>query len=200
MKGTLTYNFKHACQRAQCDNHKGMYDHIDIMTEKFANEEEKLYHLCLPRSFLYFIPGIVITLMSLILQKEKLRIIVDPTKAIFEGDTGNANAQMPKPGVDRQHNPVVYYEKSLLHQWVYIWLLYQWYPDRDLLLYTDDISATFRRILYHPDITPAFTTVLMHMLCIQMGLFLGGASPPPYYVTPPKREHWRQQLTLCSSQ
>jgi hypothetical protein len=44
----------------------------------------------------------MITLLNLIMKKQKFRIIVDPTNAVFEGDTGNANAQMPKPGVDHQ--------------------------------------------------------------------------------------------------
>jgi hypothetical protein len=50
---------------------------------------------------------------------------------------------MPKPGVDHQRNPAVYYEKSLLYHWVYIWRLRQWYPYRELLLYKDDINAVF---------------------------------------------------------
>jgi hypothetical protein len=90
-KGTFTSNFEHARKRAHCDNHKGMHDHVSIMTDNFAKEEDKSYHLCFPRSFLYFIPGIVVALLSLIVQKQNFRIIVDPTDSIFEGDTGNAN-------------------------------------------------------------------------------------------------------------
>jgi hypothetical protein len=78
------------------------------MTEKFANEEEKSYHLCFPSSFIHFIPGIMIALLSLILQKEKFWFIVDSTNTIFDGDTGNTNTQMPKSGVDHHHNPAVY--------------------------------------------------------------------------------------------
>jgi hypothetical protein len=70
-KGTFTLNFGHARQRVQYNNHKGMHNHIDIMTEKFAKEEEKSYHLCFPRYFLYFIPIIMIALLSLIMQKQK---------------------------------------------------------------------------------------------------------------------------------
>jgi hypothetical protein len=51
----------------------------------------------------------MVTLLSLILQKQNFQIIVDPTNAIFDGDTGNANAQIPKPRVDHQRNPSVYY-------------------------------------------------------------------------------------------
>jgi hypothetical protein len=93
-KGTFTSNFGHARQRAHYNNHKGMHDHIDIMMDNFEKEEKKSYHLCPPpRSFLYFIPSIMITVLSLIMQKQKIRIIVDPTNAIIEGDTGNTNAQ-----------------------------------------------------------------------------------------------------------
>jgi hypothetical protein len=65
----------------------------------------------------------MIALLSLIMQNQKFWIIVNPTNAIFEGDTGNANAQMPKPGVNHQQNPAVYYGKALLCHWVYIWRL-----------------------------------------------------------------------------
>jgi hypothetical protein len=68
-KGTFTSNFGCARQRAQYNNHKGMHDRIDIMTDKFAKEEEKSYHICFLRSFLYFVPGIMIVLLSLIVQK-----------------------------------------------------------------------------------------------------------------------------------
>jgi hypothetical protein len=68
-KRTFTSNFDHARQLAQYDNHKGMHDHIDVMTENFAKEEENSYHLCFPRSFLYFIPGILIALLSLACKK-----------------------------------------------------------------------------------------------------------------------------------
>jgi hypothetical protein len=40
-KGTFTSNFGHACQQAKYNNHKGMHDHIDITTDKFAKEDEK---------------------------------------------------------------------------------------------------------------------------------------------------------------
>jgi hypothetical protein len=39
------------------------------MMEKFKKEEEQSYHLFLRRSFLYFILGLVIALLSLIMQK-----------------------------------------------------------------------------------------------------------------------------------
>jgi hypothetical protein len=44
-KGTFISNFEHTHQRAQYDNHKGMHDHIAIMTEKFAKEEETSYQV-----------------------------------------------------------------------------------------------------------------------------------------------------------
>jgi hypothetical protein len=47
----------------------------------------------------------MITLLSLIMQKQKLWIIIYTTIAIFEGDTRYANAQMPHTGVDHQQNP-----------------------------------------------------------------------------------------------
>jgi hypothetical protein len=84
-----------------------------------------LYHLCFPCSFLYFIPSIMIALLSLILQKEKFWIIANPTNNIFNGDTGTINAQMPKAGVYQHCNPAVYYIKALLGHWVYIWCLRQ---------------------------------------------------------------------------
>jgi hypothetical protein len=69
--GAFTLSFGNALQWAQYTNHKGIHDHIDIMTAKFEKEEEKSYHLCFPRSFLYFIPSIMIALLSLIMQEKK---------------------------------------------------------------------------------------------------------------------------------
>jgi hypothetical protein len=120
----------------------------------------------------------MIALLILNLQKEKFWIIVDPTHTILDGNTCNANTQIPKPGVDHHRNPAVYYCKALLCHWVYIWSPHQRYPDRDLLLHKDDIKDAFIHILYHPDIAPAFATVLLHILCIPGGLIFG-ATPPP---------------------
>jgi hypothetical protein len=91
-----------------------------------------------------------------------------------------ADAQMPKPEVDHQRNPAVYYGKSLLRHWFYIWRLRQRHPDRGLRLYKDDINAAFQRILCHPDIAPAFATVLQHMLCIPVGLIFGSGFSPSF--------------------
>jgi hypothetical protein len=47
-KCTFTSNFGYARQRAQYNNHKGMHEHIDIMMDKLAKEEDKANHLCPP--------------------------------------------------------------------------------------------------------------------------------------------------------
>jgi hypothetical protein len=41
-KGTFTSNFEHARQQAQYDNHKGMYDHIYVITESLPMRRESL--------------------------------------------------------------------------------------------------------------------------------------------------------------
>jgi hypothetical protein len=87
---------------------------------------------------------------------------------------------MSKPGVDHHHNPEVYYGKALLHHWVYIWRIRQRYPERDLLLYKENINATFRRSLYHQDTAPDFASVLQHMFCIPVGMIFGTA-PPSFF-------------------
>jgi hypothetical protein len=74
-------------------------------------------------------------------------IICDPSDTISAEDTGNANTQMSKPGVNTHCNPVVYYMKVLLFHWTYIWHLHQWHqrhPYRDIMLYKDTIKAAFR--------------------------------------------------------
>jgi hypothetical protein len=45
------------------------------------------------------------------MQNCKLRIIVNPSHSISEEYTANANAQMPKTGVEHLHNPIVHYGK-----------------------------------------------------------------------------------------
>jgi hypothetical protein len=123
--GNFITNFEHTRQRGLYDNHQSMHGNIDAMTEKFEKEEEKSYHLCFPHFFLYFIPSLMIALLSLIMQKCKLRIIVDSSNTSLEDDTGNAIAQMPTPGVDPCRNPAVYYGNALLRHWYYIWRVRQ---------------------------------------------------------------------------
>jgi hypothetical protein len=53
-KGNFVSHFEHALYRSLYDNHQSMYDSVDAMMEKLKKEEEKSYHLCFSRSFLYF--------------------------------------------------------------------------------------------------------------------------------------------------
>jgi hypothetical protein len=41
-------------------------------------------------------------------------------------------------------------------------------------------------MMYHPDISPAFATVLQHMLCIPVGLIFGAGFPPSFFCNTPE--------------
>jgi hypothetical protein len=171
-KGTFTSNFGHVRQWAHCNNHKEMHDHIDIVGQVCKRGGEVIPPM-LPPLFPVLLPRHHDRAPELDHVEKKIRIIVDLTNAILEGDTANANAQMPKPGVDSQRNPTVYYGKALMRHWIYIWYICQRHLHCNILLYKDNINADFRRIMYHPDTAPAFATVLQHMLCIPVGLIFG---------------------------
>ena len=47
------------------------------------------------------------------------------------------------------------------------------HPDKDIIIYKDELFSAFRRILYHPDVSEAYTFVLSTHLGIPVGMVFG---------------------------
>jgi hypothetical protein len=78
-------------------------------------------------------------------------------------------------------------------QW--IWNLRISYPYEDILQLTDDISAAFHRILYHPSMAIVFASVWQSFLVIPVGTIFGSkSSPSTYMVHGELRSHYAQHL------
>jgi hypothetical protein len=48
------------------------------------------------------------------------------------------------------------------------------HPTEDICLSADDITAVFRRLLYHPDMAKLWATVFQEFLVIPCGMIFGG--------------------------
>ena len=89
---------------------------------------------------------------------------------------------IPDPGVEPDENPPIFYGTALIRYLTWIWNLRISYPFQDILQMTDDISAAFHRILYHPDLAIIFSTVWRDMLVIPVGNIFGARNSPSHYM------------------
>jgi hypothetical protein len=157
--------------RVKYDNHPAINDNEADVEAKFAAEEEKSFHIILPKWCVFFIVGIFINPLQWAIRKGKGRICVDCTN----GPTpiGSPNHSIPKPSPKNADAcPPVYYGSAFTRFLCLIWSLRAAAPLVDILLHCDDLEAAFRRVLYHPDMAVVFAYIFAEFLIIPVGQVL----------------------------
>jgi hypothetical protein len=101
-------------------------------------------------------------------------------------DDGAANEQLPRKGAEDREDksPPVYYGTAFLRFLIWIYNLRVDHPAEDIYLSADNITAAFRRILYHPDMAILWATVFQEFLVIPCGMIFGGRNSPSFYMIP----------------
>jgi hypothetical protein len=170
--------------RVSYDNHPLIKENTVDVEAKFAAEEEKSFHIVLPKFFVFFILGLFLSPLQWAMRKGKGRICVDCTNGCAHGpnSAGSPNTFIPKPSA---HNadacPPVYYGKAFQRLLLLIWNMRLSKPMEDILLHCDDLEAAFRRILYHPDLAVVFAYIFAEFLIIPVGQVFGSRSAPSYF-------------------
>lgn len=156
----------------------------DDVTETLRKEEKLAYHIILPRFLWRFLPGLFLSIFRVAYRygDPKPRLCVDPSTTLTRRDLGNVNRQIPKPGLDEDKNPTIYYGTAFLRYLSWLWNLRISFPTKDIIQMCDDISAAFHRVLYHPDVAPAFASVWQQWLIIPVGTIFGSRSSPSTYM------------------
>jgi hypothetical protein len=169
--------------RNRYDNHPAVQENYEAVEKKFAKEEEKSFHIHLPRFLTYFIVGLMLNLLQWAWQKGKGRICVDCTNGPDGPDTpGSANTHIPKPSAENiEECPPVYYMTAFKRFIVNIWRLRITHPRKDVLLHADDVDSAFRRILYSPEMAILFAYVFGPFLIIPVGQVFGSRSAPSFF-------------------
>ena len=182
--GHFQCNFSDVARRERYDNHPSMSEVTDAVRKKFAKEESRSYQIAFPRFLWAFIYGLFISPITFVIRRagEEGRICPDPSNAMHPGDTGAANAYMPKTGEPgkEDENPPVYYGTALDRFLILMWNLRIAGPRKDILQHVDDVSAAYHRQLYHPSAGIVFAQVFMEFLMIPCGLIFGGRSSPSW--------------------
>jgi hypothetical protein len=169
--------------RDRYNNHPAVQENFDAVEQKFAKEEEKSFHIHLPRFLVYFIAGLMLNPLQWAWQKGKGRICVDCTNGPEGPDNpASANTHIPKPSADNPDEcPPVYYMTAFQRLLVNIWRLRITHPTTDILLHADDIDAAFRRILYAPELAVVFAYIFGSFLIIPVGMVFGSRSAPSFF-------------------
>jgi hypothetical protein len=162
------------------DNHSKIKDNRDEVEAKFAAEEEKSFHIVLPKFFVFFILGLFLNPLQWAVRKGKGRICVDCANGPDE--IGSPNAATPKPSpVNADACPPVCCANSFMRFLILIWSMRRAQPLVNILLHCDDLDAAFRRVLCHPDVAVVFACVFLDHLIIPVGQVFGSRSAPSYF-------------------
>lgn len=175
----------HSCaERNQAQLSQDLRQNEADVDETLRKEEKLSYHVIFPRFLWRFFPGLFLSIFRVAYRwgDPKPRLCVDPSTTISLSDTGNVNRNIPDPGVNEDENPTIYYGTAFIRYLTWIWNLRISYPTEDILQMTDDISAAFHRVLYHPDMAPAFATVWKNYLIIPASAIFGSRSSPGHYM------------------
>jgi hypothetical protein len=169
--------------RDQYDNHPAVEANLDEVEAKFAKEEEKSFHIHLPRFLVYFIFGLILNPIQWAVRKGKGRICIDCTNGPNGPDTtSSANTFIPSPKVgDLDACPPVHYATAFMRHLQHLWRYRLTFPIADILQHCDDIDAAFRRVLYTPELAIAFAYVFGGFLLIPVGQVFGSRSAPSYF-------------------
>jgi hypothetical protein len=170
-------------RRNKYNNHPAIAENFDAVEEKFAKEEEKSFHVHMPRFIAYFILGLLLNPLQWEWDKGKGRICVDGTGGPDGPDTpGSCNTHIPKPSPDnRDECPPVYYCTALMRFLIAIWRYRITHPESDMLLHADDLDSAFRRILYSPEMAILFAYVFGNFLIIPVGQVFGSRLAPSFF-------------------
>lgn len=179
--GHYDSSFSSVLSRNDYDNHPGAQDNIDAIETKFAAEEDKSFHIHLPRFMIHLVYGLFLAPLLWVIQKGKGRICVDCTYA-GPDEAASINSSIEKPSVaDPDACPPIFYGTAWTRFLTTLWRMRLTRPHEDILCHCDDIDAAFRRILYHPDLAPAFAYVLRQYLIIPVGQVFGSRSAPSFF-------------------
>jgi hypothetical protein len=202
LAGRFVSKRSHMICRLRYDNHPPAQTAAVDVRKKFAKEEANGFHVTYPRFTALFIPGLMLSPISWIIQKGKGRLIVDAsTKIVGPDDTGAPNHHIPSPGQPGQfdENPPVFYGSALRRHLAAVWNMRIAHPRADLLQHTDDIDSAFRRMLYHPDLAVVFAYVFQDMLLVPVGNIFGSRNAPSWFTTPAEiRAHMANWLQYHS--
>ena len=182
LQGTFHCPLSATQARIRYDNHPPLKAVEPDVRAKFVKEEQKCFHLLLPRCLSWFVFGLFISPISWVLKRGKGRIVIDSSTAMHDDDISSPNSQIPAPGMSTYRtNPPVHYASAWSRFLAHIFRLRTNWPEEDILMHVDDIEAAFRRVLYHPDLAAVFASVFMEFLVIPVGMIFGSRSSPSFY-------------------
>ena len=180
LQGSFTSPAAEIPVRDRYDNHPGIALHHAEVERKFAKEEEKTFHLLLPRFFCYFIPGLFLSPLEWAIRKGVGRICVDGTNG--PSKTGSPNSYIPKPSESNADEcPPVFYGTAFNRHLEHLWRMRITRPRENILQHCDDIEAAFWRVLYHPNLAIVFAYLFGNFLLIPVGQVFGSRSAPSYF-------------------
>ncbi len=183
LKGDFDSSASALRSRDQYNNHPAVDANQADVEAKFAKEEEKSFHIHLPRFLVYFINGLMINPIQWAVRKGKGRICIDCTNGPDGADTkSSANTFIPGPkDGDNDACPPVFYATAFMRHIRHLWRMRITFPLADVLQHCDDIDAAFRRVIYTPELAIVFAYVFGKYLLIPVGQVFGSRSAPSYF-------------------
>jgi hypothetical protein len=117
------------------NNHPAVSANMKAVEEKFAKEEDKSFHVHLPRFLVYFIFGLIVNPIQWAVHKGKCCIRIDCTNGPDGADTlSSANTFIPSPKAgDQDDLPPVNYGTAFIRHLQHPWQFCILFPIKDIL-------------------------------------------------------------------
>jgi hypothetical protein len=183
LKGSFYSPFSALQSPDAYDNHLAVNSNLASIKAESAKEEEKLFHIHLPRFLVYFNSGLLLNLIQWAVWKGKGCICIyranGPDGADIRSST-NTFIQSPLAG-DSDTYPQVYSATAFMRHLEHLWGMRITFTIADILQHCDDNNAAFRRLLYTPELAIAFADVFGIFLLIPAGQVFRSPSVPSYF-------------------
>jgi hypothetical protein len=180
LKGHFNSPFSALQSRDAYDNHPAVDSNLANVEAKFAKEEEKSFHIHLPRFLVSFILGLLLNPIQWAIQKGKGQICMDCTNGPESADTtSSANTFIPSPKAgDTDACPPVFHVTAFMRHLQHLWRMRITFPIADILQHCNDIDAAFRQVLYTLELAIAFAYVFKGFLLIPVSQVFGSRLAP----------------------
>lgn len=160
-------------------NHPSVLNNIEKVRKALNKEDRNKWVMVLPKWTARFIPHMITLPTGLVIKPGK------NDRFIFDGSF-RVCAEAAAAGIDfssKQNEPEIIFGKSFLRHLIRIYNLRISYPNKDILLFDDDVSGAFRHVKHHPDIAAALSMTVEELLYVPIGQTFGANFSPSNFET-----------------
>jgi hypothetical protein len=167
---------KEFAEALEYGNHPSLNDHLDKVMKTMNKEDRKDQVLTFPEWVAMFIQHLMTTAQGYVMLPGKNDRLVFDASYMLHSESRPFNHR-----VDLIHEPEILYGGSWLEYLKYLYNLRITYPDKEIVVFDDDVTGAFRQPKYHPNVISAKAYIIGKYLFVPTGLTFGDKPSPPSF-------------------